>query len=305
MDIPHPSTNFSLPSTLATRIVVIVGPTGSGKTALAIELSRKYQGEIICADSRTVYKGMDIGTAKPTVQEQATVPHHLIDIVNPDEPYTAAMFQRDARKKIEEITERKKLPIIVGGSGLYIDGLLYNFDFATPQPHLREALEKLSLEELQQKASDMGIKKTDINYNNRRHLQRAVERGGIITNKKELHYNALELGLLADSSVLKNRISKRVDHMMKLGLADEVIQLRKSYPKESASFLTPGYKAIGAYINEEIGIEEAKQRFVRSDMQLAKRQITWFKRNPRIVWLNTNNDYVSEAMQHTNLFLSS
>lgn len=238
-------------------LIVIVGPTASGKTALGIELAKKLNGEIICADSRTVYKGLDIGTAKPTVREQQTVPHHLIDVVEPNEYFSVADFKELANKAITDVTTRGKLPIMVGGTGLYVDAVIYNYSFAP-----KELASKRDLL-------------------NPRHLSRDVA-----VSKDELRPDTLVLGIEVSKHLLSKRITERVENMFKSGLVDETKTVIKKYGWELRSLQTPGYKAVRKYLDGSISLDETKNEFIRSDMQLAKRQMTWLKRNKSIHWVN-------------------
>ena len=167
-------------------LIVITGPTASGKSALAMDIAKKYGGEIICADSRTVYKGMDIGTAKPTEQDQREVPHHLLDVVEPNQPFSAAEFKERANQAICDISARGKLPMLVGGTGLYIDAVLFDYHFGLPaDPNRRSDLQAMSVEQLQHVCLEQGIH-LPINVRNKRHLVRAIEIGGVIQQPKKL-----------------------------------------------------------------------------------------------------------------------
>lgn len=241
---------------MAAPLLAIVGPTASGKTALAIDLARKYDGEIICADSRTVYKGMDIGTAKPTPAEQAAVPHHLLDVVAPDEPFTALDFKRQAMAAIDDIHARGKLPLLVGGSGLYIDAVLYDYQFAdAPRSMI-----------------------------NPRHRAEGAPRADTV-----LRSDTLIVGVDKDKAVLEERIRARVDVMVKEGFLDEVRRLSAAYAGSKA-LDAPGYRAFADYLAGSITLEEAKTRFVRNDCNLAKRQRTWLRRNQQVRWIQNSAD---------------
>mgnify|MGYP006174315861 CR=1 FL=1 len=281
-------------------LVAIVGPTGSGKTALAVGLAHKYGGEIICADSRTIYKGMDIGTAKPTPAEQKQAKHHLLDIVTPDQHYSAAQFQSDAKEVIKVVRARKKLPIVVGGSGLYMDGLLYDFTFAATQPEVRAQLQDATLEKLQNVASELGIEVSSQTLQNPRHMQRAIERAGMPVSRKKLPDHCLVVGLRVEKEVLDLRIEQRVGTMLKDGLIKEVEELCTLYGPDAPGLLAPGYKALIEHIQGNMSFEEAKALFIRSHKQLAKRQMTWFKRSKDIYWADTQK----EAEQIVETFLS-
>lgn len=240
-------------------LLAIVGETATGKSALAVELALKYNGEIIAADSRTIYKGMDIGTAKPSKKDQRKVRHHLLDLVYPDQPFTVADFKRLATNAITEICSRGKLPIMVGGSGLYIDSVLFDYKFSEP-----------------------GAEKDPINL---RHLRK--------TNKPDpapVRVNTLILGLKCSRDKLEERIRARAEAMLAGGLIEEVDLLGSKYGWKIGPLQTPAYKAFGQYINGEISSIEAKELFIRNDMNLAKRQRTWFKRNKSIHWLHDSED---------------
>lgn len=250
-------------------LVVIVGETASGKSALALELAKKFNGEIICADSRTVYKSMDIGTAKPSPAEQKQVKHYLLDVVEPGERFTVADFKDQANKAIQEIYNRDRLPIMVGGSGLYVDSVLFDYQF-----------------------SSRGAERDPVNP---RHLKQSGQ------TKKILRDNTLVLGLQVERSILEERIKNRVDAMVTTGFEKEVQMLVKTYGWDNQAMLAPGYKAFREYLEGEITLEEAKIGFVRSDIQLAKRQRTWFKRNKSIQWINDP----TEAFKITTRFLKN
>lgn len=270
----------------ARPLIIIAGPTASGKTDLAIELAKKYDGEIICADSRTVYKEMDIATAKPTSEQRGSVAHHGLDLIAPNQKFSAAEFKKYAQQKVKEIQGRSKIPFIVGGSGLYIDGVAYDYQFAAkPDVALRKVLSDMSLPEIQSKAVSLGIKEDAVNFKNPRHLARAIERGGEAPSKGNFRGNTLYLGLKIDKEILQHRLESRVDNMIKLGLLHEVKILINKYGPDAPGLLAPGYKAFTAYINGEYDIDGAKRQFVRFDKALAKRQMTWFSRSKDIVWI--------------------
>lgn len=277
-------------------LVVIVGETASGKSALAFELAQKFNGEIICADSRTVYRGMDIGTAKPTFAEQAMLSHHCLDLVAPDEQFTAAEFKKCAVQAIDDITSRGKLPIMVGGSGLYIDAVVFDYQFLPPvDPAERERLQSKSIEDLQQELIEKGIP-MPVNERNPRHLTRAIETGGMLAQKSSLRSNTLMVGLQVEREVLKQRIVERVDAMVEKGLVDEVRSLADQYGWATPSLGSTGYKAFREYIEGDISMDEAKSRFIKNDVALAKRQRTWFRRNNSVHWVS-NRDSFAECVE--------
>lgn len=281
-------------------IIVIVGPTASGKSDLAIQIATKHNGEIIAADSRTIYKGMDVGTAKPSLQEQQQVTHFGLDLITPDRSYSAAEYKDYANQAIGAIHKRNRLPIVVGGTGLYIDGLVYDFDFAPPaDPALRTKLESLNLDELQKLAAEKGIDSEQVNYANPRHLSRVIERGGTTKVHKNLPPNVLILGIKIDKEQLHERIKVRVDKMFKDGLINEVQDLIKTYGPTAPGLLAPGYKQVAEYLKGDLTLEQAKEKLISSHKNLAKRQMTWFKRNPDIQWITSRE----EAEQVTSNFL--
>lgn len=266
-------------------LIVIVGPTASGKSALAIELARRHDGEIICADSRTVYKGMDIGTAKPAPAERAEIPHHILDVVTPDRIFTAAEFKRRALLWIDDISIRGKLPIMVGGTGLYIDGVIFDFAFLPPVPlEQREELEAMDIEQLQAEITSRGITMPE-NSRNKRHLVRALETNGEIAVKKGLRDNTLVIGMDKSKQEIDESIRRRVDAMYAQGFIDEARRLADKYSWDAPGLSAPGYKAAREHLVGGKSLDESKEIFARKDRELAKRQRTWFKRNRHINWV--------------------
>ena len=271
-------------------LVVIVGPTASGKSALALEVARRYNGEIICADSRTIYKGMDIGTAKPSMEERASVPHHMLDVITPDRPYSAASFKRETLRIIDEVHERGRLPIMVGGTGLYIDAVLFDFDFRpVADPGLRDELNSMSVNQLQERILRMNLDMPN-NAQNPRYLMRVIETNGAVSKHGPIRANTIVVGLTVDREVLKGRIIKRVHAMITQGFIEEVRSLANEYGWDAPGMLAPGYKAFRAHIEQGAPLDEATILFARNDIRLAKRQMTWFKRNPSIQWLQTSDE---------------
>lgn len=269
-------------------LLVIVGPTASGKSDLAMRIAKEYNGELICADSRTVYKGMDIGTAKPSLQDQKAVRHHLLDVVEPGQAFTAADFKHLALQAIADITDRDKLPIIVGGTGLYIDAVLFDYQFGTlADKSKRRELEFLSIDELQNICRDNNIE-IPINSRNKRHLIRAIELGGLPKRQTVMRPNTLVVGISTNREVLRSRIEKRAHSMVAEGITDEIKRLGEIYGWDSEAMTGNIYRIFKGFIEGVKSESEALEEFVRSDMSLAKRQMTWFKRNPHIVWGNTS-----------------
>ncbi len=287
-------------------LLVILGETASGKSALAIELAERFNGEIICADSRTVYRGMDIGTAKPPTADQTRVRHYGLDLVDPGERFTVADFKEYTLQVMADITARGKLPIIVGGSGLYIDSVIYDYEFRAPADaakwaELRAELQGLSVEELQRRVLAQGLELPS-NARNPRHLVRTLETGGRSAARSELRPNTLLLGLKVERDVLEQRITGRVDEMIEAGLVDEVRRMIERYGSATEALQAPGYKAFGGYVAGTKALDQAKSEFIRSDMRLAKRQRTWFRRNKSIHWLATD-DKLAEAVDFATTFL--
>jgi len=206
----------------ANPIIAIVGPTASGKTSLAIELANRWDGEIICADSRTVYKHMDIGTAKPTSEEQSQVPHWGIDLVEPDEPFSAADFKRYAYEKIADVRSRGKVPFLVGGTGLYVDSVLYDFQFGPPADEgLRKKLEAMSLEQLHAYCAEYNILLPE-NSKNKRYVIRAIEQNSISDiNKSSLQQDSYIVGIATKSDELRTRIVTRTEQLFDQNVAEE------------------------------------------------------------------------------------
>lgn len=267
-------------------LIVIVGPTASGKSAFAMHIAKKYHGELICADSRTVYKDMDIGTAKPTHEDRAQVPHHLLDVVEPGQPFSAAQFKKLANAAIIEISARNHLPIIVGGTGLYVDSVIFNYEFGeAADPSKRSYLTRLSTQELQEICSNSNIE-IPINKHNRRHLIRAIEMGGVKKQPKLLRKNTLVVGITTEKEILSARITKRAEAMFKGGVIEEGRKLAREYGWTNEAMTGNIYPVIHDLTGGSISLEEAVQKFIMNDVHLAKRQLTWFKRNPHIVWGN-------------------
>lgn len=273
-----------MPVVNAAPLIAIVGPTASGKSNLAMQVARRYRGELICADSRTVYKGMDIGTAKPTANDQAEVPHHLLNVVTPDLQFTAADFKRLALAAIDDIAARGHLPIMVGGTGLYVDSVLFDYQFGAPADSARRRqLAALNVDELQQYCRDNDIELPH-NYQNKRHLIRAIELGGLPKLQQSLRPNTLVVGITTDSEKLKQNIQQRAEHMFASGVLKETQQLAQQYGWDSEAMTGNIYRIIKGVVDGEDSEAEAVQKVTASDWSLAKRQLTWLRRNPFIIW---------------------
>lgn len=271
---------------MSSPLLVIVGETASGKTSLAVDLAEKLDGEIICADSSTVRREANIGSAKPTAEERAAVPHHLLDIVGPDEPFTAALFKEKANTVIDETSARGKLPILVGGTGLYIDSVLYDYDFL-PQgdPALRKELSALSAEELRERAEDLKISLDGIDAKNPRRLIRLIETNGSKPSRKELRSNTVIIGIETDRQALRRRVNRRVHEMLEAGLEQEVLGLSERYGWDCEALKGVGYSQWRNHFLHAQTIPETRQSIIKATMDLAKRQRTWFRRNKSIHWL--------------------
>lgn len=281
-------------------LIVIVGETASGKTSLSLQLAQRFSGEIIAADSRTVYAGMDIGTAKPSAEEQASVPHHLLDISTPDKPITAAQYKLLAQQQIKVIAAEGHVPFLVGGSGLYIDAVLYDFSFRPlPDPAERSRLQRLSVDELQGLLQDADIP-LPTNERNPRHLIRQLETNGQVAHAQTLRPNTLVLGIQTDRELLKERIGQRVDAMIDAGLEEEVRSLSGQYGWQTSAMQTIGYQEFQPYFAGERSLEEVKQEIVRNTVRYAKRQRSWFKRNTAIKYICN----VDEAVDLITTFLN-
>lgn len=283
------------------EVIAIVGPTASGKTALSIELAKRLNGEIINGDSMQVYRGMDIGTAKIRPEEMDGISHHLLDIRDPDESFSVAEYQSLVRDKIAEIQQRGKLPIIVGGTGLYVQSVLFDYRFSKQQvdEELRHALqaelERLGSEAMHSKltALDPDI---DIHPNNTRRVLRALE---ILLSGEEKEdgslartpmYDELIIGLDVPRAELYERIDSRVDGMMEAGLLDEVRRLHDSGLRDVQSIKAIGYKELYGYFDGMYPLEEAIVKLKRNSRQYAKRQFTYFRNKMPILWLDATID---------------
>lgn len=282
-----------------TPLIVIVGPTASGKTSLAINLAEIYGGEIICADSRTVYKDMDIGTAKPSYEDCQRVPHWGIDLIYPYEYFSAAEFKQYALKKIEDIRSRNKIPFLVGGTGLYIDAIVFDYKFGNKSDvKKRTLLEKLNIEELWKYCRKNNIELPD-NYNNKRYVIRCIEQGGINNNRKvEINNNTIVVGISTDRDNLRKRIKDRIEQFFDNNVVEEARILGRIYGWDNRAMSGNIYPILHKYIDNEINIEEAKVEIFYRDWHLAKRQMTWFRRNKNIEWLELNqvSSYIYSRM---------
>ncbi|MFA5604077.1 MAG: tRNA (adenosine(37)-N6)-dimethylallyltransferase MiaA [Bacilli bacterium] len=274
------------------KVIVIVGPTGVGKTKLSIELAKRLNGEIINADSTQIYKGLDIATAKVTIEEAEDIKHHLIDIKNIDEDYTVYHYQQDSRKVIDDILKRQKLPIMVGGTGLYIKASLYDYQFNDETKHYN--YDKYSIEELYQMLIE-NDPNTLIHVNNRKRLERALDY--YINNQKplsekeqtnEMLYDAIFIGLTTERKKLYEKINKRVDKMLESGLLNEAKRVYESNIRTKAVMTPIGYKELFDYFDSTKELDECLELIKQRSRRYAKRQYTWFNNQMNIIWFETN-----------------
>ncbi|WP_425463251.1 tRNA (adenosine(37)-N6)-dimethylallyltransferase MiaA [Macrococcus equipercicus] len=280
------------------KLVVIVGPTAVGKTALSIELAKQIGGEIISGDAIQVYRGMDIGSAKITSEEMDGVPHHLIDILEPDEQYSAAQFKEMAVPLIEAIHARGHIPMIVGGTGLYIQSVLYDYQYqeedAQESGRLLQQYEHYSNESLFAELCDRDPAASEtIHPNNRQRILRALifnrlHNQSITTQSKSqtIHakYDTLLIGLTMPREVLYDRINRRVDMMMAQGLPDEVARLMAAGYSDARSMTAIGYKELMPYIRNDLSQQEAVEQLKQNSRRFAKRQLTWFRNQMSLDW---------------------
>lgn len=272
-------------------VIVIVGPTASGKSATALRIAEEFQGEIICADSRTIYKDMNIGTAKPSLEDQARVPHWGLDLVAPGESFTAADFKKYAMEKIAEIRSRGHIPLLVGGTGLYVDGVVFDYQFGQPDAKLREELEKMSDDDLKKYCVNNNVTLPE-NDKNRRYVIRAIEQKTI--NSKMLNEpipHTIIVGIATEKEDLRNRIEARSEQLFENGMVEEAILLGKKYGWDSEAMTGNIYKLVRQFLNNELTEAELEEKFITADWRLAKRQLTWLKRNPFIQWMPLGEAY--------------
>ena len=285
------------------KVIVICGPTASGKTALSIELAKKINGEIISSDSMQIYKDMNIGTAKPTAEEMQGIKHYLLDFVEPDKRYSVAEFKKDAEKAIEEILSKGKIPIVVGGTGLYVDSLIYGIEYQNIEldEKYRKELEKIAEEQglqvLYKRAKEIdeeAIKK--ISPNDKKRIIRILEiykatgknktEQEIESRKKEIKYDFKVFAINMDREKLYERINKRVDIMIEQGLIEEVKEITRKYKEFPTAMQGLGYKEVIEYLDEKMSKEEMIEKVKMETRRYSKRQITWFKKNKQTMWID-------------------
>ncbi len=300
------------------KVIVIAGPTASGKTALSIELAKKINGEIVSADSMQIYKDMNIGTAKPTKEEMGDIKHYMIDFVSPETRYSVSQYKKDALVCIEEIIKKGKTPIIVGGTGLYIDSLIYGIEFQE-MPIDMEYRNKLNqiaddgrLQELYDQACKIDSEAMKIiSPNDKKRIIRILEiyeqtgktktQQNIESRQKGIPYEYIVFAINMDREKLYDRINKRVDIMINNGLIEEVQALVNKYSNIQTAMQSLGYKEVIEYFDKKITKEEMIDKIKMESRRYAKRQLTWFRKNKDIIWLDgldTQNNNISEIIKH-------
>ncbi|MDW8798949.1 tRNA (adenosine(37)-N6)-dimethylallyltransferase MiaA [Staphylococcus pseudoxylosus] len=301
-------------------LIVLVGPTAVGKTEFSIELAKKVDGEIISGDSMQVYKHMDIGTAKITQDEMSGIPHHMIDILEPNENFSAYEFKNRAQRLIKEITARGRVPIIAGGTGLYIQSLIYNYDFEDETISEQKSLEiEAKLSELDQLSNEAlhqylasfdEVSAQDIHPNNRKRVRRAIQyylkTKKLLSSRKKVqqfteNYDTLLLGIEMSRDILYQRINKRVDIMLERGLVSEVQQLVDNGYETSQSMQAIGYKEIVPVIKQELSLDEATEKLKQHSRNYAKRQMTWFKNKLDVLWLDRERKSLSLMLEEVSV----
>jgi tRNA dimethylallyltransferase len=303
------------------QCIVLIGPTAVGKTELSIHLAKKFNAEIISGDSMQVYKGMDIGTAKISKEEMAGIPHHLLDIKSPDEPFSVAEFQQIVRQKIGEIGKRGRIPLIVGGTGLYIQSVLYDYRFPdiSGDGAYRRELEAKAAQEGPEALYRM-LEKVDpksaetIHPHNVRRVIRALEiyhfsgKTAFEYHKpqqSEMLYDAALIGLTMDREKLYARINRRVDDMIEQGLVEEVRHLYGRHLRDAQSIQAIGYKELYAYFDGYITFEEAVAQLKRNTRRFAKRQLTWFRNKMEMEWFDmTDESQKQKKFQEISVFVA-
>ena len=286
------------------KVIVICGPTASGKTSLSIELAKQINGEIISADSMQIYKDMNIGTAKPTKKEMQGIKHYLLDFVSPDERYSVAQYKEDAKNAIREILKKGKRPIVVGGTGLYIDSLIYEIEYPQIEfdENYRKKLEKIARDnEGLQKLYNMALEidpdaMKKISGNDKKRIMRVLEiynatgktktEQEIESRKNEPEFEYKVYAINWDRKLLYERIDKRVDIMIEQGLVEEVKNIVKKYNKFPTAMQGLGYKEVVEYLNGNCTKEEMVEKIKKETRHFAKRQLTWFKKDKNTIWLN-------------------
>ena len=283
------------------KIIVIVGPTCTGKTKLSIELAKKYNGEIINADSTQIYKNNDIATAKVSLEEMEGIEHHLLSIKDLKENYTVFDYQRDARNCINKIIDKGKIPILVGGTGLYIKSVLYDYKFDL-ENNKKETYDQYNNEELYKKLLSIDPK-TEIHPNNRKRVERALDyyfaNNKPISSKEKTNkilYDVITIGLTTDRNILYEKINERVDKMLESGLLDEAHRIYESGIRTKAVLTPIGYKELFPYFEGKENLDNAILLMKQNSRHYAKRQYTWFLHQMNVKWFTTNYDNFNQTM---------
>lgn len=285
-------------------LIAVVGFTASGKTELGIDIAQMFGGEIVAADAVTVYKGFNIGSAKPTQKEMSKIPHHMIDICDANQGMTVAEYKRNATHTIDDILHRGRLPVLVGGSGLYVDSILYDYEFRTrPDSVLRDRLNSMSTGELLREAVAGNLDTSGVDIRNKHRLIRLIETNGEATVKRPLRDNTLVIALDVDREELRARVERRVNTMISEGLADEVMKLSQQYDWSTEAMKSIGYREWQPYFAGECDLMTVRDAIITHTMQLAKKQRTWFKRNHDIRWVNNKSESVEYVTTFMNTFM--
>lgn len=299
------------------KVIVICGPTASGKTSLSIELAKKLDGEIVSADSMQIYQEMNIGTAKPTIEERQGIPHYVLDFVSPEERYSVADYKKEAKKAIRQIIQKGKVPIVVGGTGLYIDSLIYEIEYPniefdeTYRKQLEEQVKKEGLEKLYERAKKidpLAIQK--ISKNDEKRILRILEiyqatgktktEQEIESRKNPVEYDYQVYALKWDREILYQRINQRVDLMLEQGLLEEVKKIAEKYKKFPTAMQGLGYKEVVQFFKGEMTKEEMVEKLKMETRRYAKRQMTWFRKNKQTIWLEGQAQIEDKVKQIVN-----
>lgn len=283
-------------------LVVICGPTASGKTALAIRLAQEFDGEIISADSRAIYRGLDTGTAKPSIAERQGIPHWGIDLVNPGERFTAVNFKAYAEEKIADIRARGKLPILVGGTGLYIDSVVFDYRFPDEEKlSSRQQFDEMTLRELYKYCADNNIKLPENSKNKRYVINAILRRDKTVSRRATPIENCIIVGITTEKVELRRRIEERAALITGPVVVEEAQHAASQYGWDNESMTANIYPLMRRYMEGALSLEELRREFIVLDWRLAKRQLTWLRRNEYINWLSLDNAYTYCARRLVNV----